>query len=91
MIQGTLQILKLERYINQRNEISINFFKAAADEGPFYTQWYRRVRGLICGHKDSNAHENQCAEYRKNNFEDGTEWLECPVCKKWFHETCFYV
>ena len=91
LIQDTLQIHKLERYINQRNEISIKFFKTAADEGPFYTQWYSRVGGLICGHKDSNAYENQCAECRKNYFEDETDWLECPVCKKWFHETCFYV
>ena len=91
LIQDTLQIHKLERYINQRNEISIKFFKTAADEGSFYTQWYSRAGGLICGYRDFNARENQCAECRKNYFQDGTQWLECPVCKKWFHETCFYV
>ena len=91
LIQDMLQIHRLERYINERNEISIKFFKTAADEEPFYTQWYSRVGGLICGHKDSNAHDNQCAEFRKNYFEDDTEWLECPVCKNWFHETWFYV
>ena len=51
-----MRIPKLERYTNQRNEISIQFFKTAADEGPFYTQRYNKVVGLICGHKDSIAH-----------------------------------
>ena len=52
LIQDTLKIHNVERYINQRNEISIKFFKTAADDGPFYTQMYSRVGGLICGHKD---------------------------------------
>lgn len=91
LIKDTLQVHKLERYLNKRNEVSIKFFKTAADEEPFYTQWYSKVNGLICGHKESNAHENQCAECHKLYCEDGTEWLECPMCKKWFHETCFYV
>ena len=91
LIQDTLKTHKLERYINQRNKISIKLFKMAADEGPFYSPWCSRVGGLICGHKDSNAHENQCKECRTNYLEDGTEWLEYPVYKKWFHETCFYV
>ena len=91
LIQDTLQSHKLERYINQRNEISIKIFKTAADEGPFYIQWYSRVGGLVYGHKDSDDHENECAECLKNSFEDEIEWLECPVCKKWFHVRCFYV
>ena len=91
LIQDMLQIHRLERYINETNEISIKFFKTAADEEPFFTQWYSRAGGLICGHKYSNVHDNQCAEFRKNYFEDETEWLECPVCKNWFHETWFYV
>lgn len=91
LIKDTLQVHKLERYVNQRNECSIKFFKTAADEEPLYTQWYSKVGGLICGHEESNAHENQCAECGKRYCEDGTEWLECPGCKKWFHETCFYV
>ena len=90
-IKDTLQVHKLERYVNQTNECSIKFFKTAADEEPLYTQWYSKVGGLICGHGESNAHGNQCAECGKRYCEDGTEWLECPVCKKWFHETCFYV
>ena len=58
LIKDTLQVLKLERCINQRNECSIKFFKTAADEEPFYTQWYNKVGGLICGHKESNVGEN---------------------------------
>ena len=56
----------------------------AVDEGPFYTEWYSSVGGFICGHKDSNADENQCVEFRKNYFEDGTEWLECLYLKSHF-------
>ena len=91
LIKDTLQVHKLERCINQRNECLIKFFKTVADEEPFYTQWYGKVGGLICGHKESNVGENQCAECFKDYCQDGSEWLECPVCKKWFHETCFYV
>ena len=45
------------------------------------------IGGLICGHKESNVGENHCAECFKHYCQDGSEWLECPVCKKWFHET----
>ena len=91
LIKDTLKVHKLERFYNQRQECSINFFQTAADEEPFYTQWYSNVGGLVCGHKESNANENQCSECDLYYSEDGKDWLECPACKQWFHEACFYV
>jgi len=52
VIKDTLQIHKLKRKTNQREEYSIKFFKTAADGEPFYTQWCK-VGGLICGHQYS--------------------------------------
>lgn len=90
LIKETLKIHKLERCLNQRNECSIKFYKTAADEEPLYTQWYSKTGGLICGHKESDVGDNQCAECFTPYCVDGRDWLEYPVCKKWFHETCFY-
>ena len=90
MTQENRHLYKFERCFNKRNECSIKFFKSAADEQPFYTQWYNKTGGLICGHTASDDDENHCAECHEQYCEDGREWLECPVCKKQFHEQCFY-
>ena len=91
-IPETLKIHKFERSINQRGDSSIAFFKTAADEEPYYTHWYSKAGGLICDHNVSTAvKENQCAKcFASYHSDDPTDWLECPSCKNWFHEECFY-
>ena len=89
-IVDTLQIHKLKRCVKDR-KCAIEFFKTATDNNPFFTQWYSNVGALICGHKESNTTENECAQCLQCYCEDGTEWLKCPACEKWFHENCFYV
>lgn len=88
-IPETLKIHKLERSINQR--CSIKFFKTAEDDKPYHTQWYSRDGALICDHLESDVGENQCAKCLVEYCADDKDWLECPACKKWFHNlTCFY-
>ena len=88
-IAATLSIHKFERYINERGECSISFYKTAVDQEPFHTQWYCKT-GIVCSHDESNKSDNECSKCGEYYQKDGSEWLQCPVCKKWFHETCFY-
>lgn len=92
-IPETLKIHKFERSINQRGDSSIAFYKTAADEEPYYTHWYSKAGGLICDHNVSTTvEENQCAKcFASYHSDNTTDWLECPSCKNWFHEECFYV
>ena len=91
LIKETLKIHKLERFINNRGESSIKFYNTAADEEPLHTKWYSKAGALICGHKESNVGDDHCANCFDLYCENGIDWLQCPACKKWFHETCFYV
>ena len=52
---------------------------------PHFQQWY----GLTCGHKENEVDDNTCS-YCLKKYHKGEEWMECPVCRKWFHENCFY-
>ena len=89
-IAASLSIHKFERYINERGECSISFFKTTADQEPFHTQWYCKT-GIVCGHDESNKSDNECSKCGEYYQEDGSEWLQYPVYKKCcFHETCFY-
>lgn len=52
----------------------------------------RRTRNYkegACGHPKNVSDENHCvgclSEYVVNE-----EWLQCPICKIWFHSNCFY-
>ena len=88
-IKNTLKIHKLERRCNQNGDIYINFFKIADDKEPFHVQWYGEENEIICGHdktSDSDGHCQKCEE----EYNEGEEWLRCPVCNYWFHEKCFY-
>ena len=72
----------VNEFVPSWNEYSINFLKTAADQLPFHTQWCSKAGGLICGHKVSIEDDNRCAECHQLYCENGSEWLECLVCKK---------
>ena len=90
-IPETLSIHKFVRQINDRGDCSIEFFKTAVDQEAFHTQWYKKASDVLCGHEKSNKSDSECSTCGEWHTEDGSEWLQCPVCEKWFHETCFYV
>ena len=91
-IAGTLEVHKIVREFNDDNVCKLKFFKLATDEKPFYQQWYRRPGDPeVCDHPVlSLMHDpdNTCASCRKPYLAK-EDWLECKVCKQWFHERCF--
>ena len=89
----TLQVHKVVREITKENIPLINFFKLSRDDTTAYTQYYRSEKDpQVCGHPDRDVDDNTCvhclADYKIDNEEE--EWLCCPLCKKWFHESCFH-
>ena len=90
-IPETLSIHKSVRQINDRGDCSIEFFEAAVDQEAFHTQWYNKAGDVVCGHEKSDKSNNECSTLGERYTEDGSEWLQCPICEQWFHETCFYV
>ena len=90
-IPETLSIHRFVRQINDRGDCSIEFFKTAVDREAFYTQCYKEDGDVVCGHEKSNKSNNECLTCGEWNTEDGSEWLQCPICEQWFHETCFYI
>ena len=91
-IPETLSIHKFVRQINGRGDCSIEFLKTAAvNQEAFHTQWYNKADDVACGHNKFDKSDNECSTCRKWYAEDGSEWLQCPICEQWFHEICFYV
>ena len=88
-IPKTLSIHKFVRQINDRGDCSIEFFKTAVDQEAFHIQWYKRASDVVCGHEKSNKGDSECSTCGEWYIEDGSEWLQCPICEQWFHETCF--
>ena len=84
-IPHTLQTHKVIRCFNERNVPFLKFFYLSSDAEPHFTQWY----GRECAHAESDAGENTCS-YCNENYRRFEEWIECPICKQWFHEHCFY-
>ena len=89
-ILETLSIHKFVPQVNDRGDCSIEFFKTAVDEEAFHTQWWKKASD-VCGHEKSNKSDGECSTCGEWYTEDGSEWLQCPICEQWFHETCFYV
>ena len=92
-IPETLQVHKVVREITKENIPLIKFFKLSRDDTPAYTQYYRSEKDpQVCGHPDRDVDDNTCAhclaDYKIDKEEE--EWLCCPLCKKWFHESCFH-
>ena len=88
-IKDTLKIHTFERKVAPNGNKYINFYKIADDEEPFHVQWYGSENDVNCGHVNSNDSDNQCPKCSRI-YEEGEEWLCCPVCKNSFHEGCFY-
>ena len=68
-------------------------FKLTRDDTLAFTQCHRSKKdSQVCGHPDKNVDDNSCAhclaEYKVNDEQE--EWMCCPLCKKWFHESCFH-
>ena len=88
-IPETLSVHKFVRQINDREDCSIEFFKTAVDQESFHIPWHKRTSDVVCGHEKSNKGDSECSACGKWYIEDGSEWLQCPICEQWFHETCF--
>ena len=87
-IPETLPIHKFVRQINDRGDCSVEFFKTVVDQEAFHIQWYKRASDVVCGHEKSNKGDTECSMCGEWCI-DGSEWLQCPICEQWFHETCF--
>ena len=88
-IPETLLIHKFVWKNNDRGDCSIEFFKTAVDQEDFHIQWYKRANYVHCGHKKSNKGNIEGSTCWEWYIEDGSEWLQCPICEHWFYETCF--
>ena len=88
-IPETPFIHKFVRQINGRGDCSIEFFKTVVDQEVFHIQWYKRASDVVCDHEKSNKGDSECLPCGEWYIEDGSEWLQCPICEQWFHETCF--
>ena len=83
-IPGTLKVHHVVRSIDDQS-IMTNKFYYSQDEQPFSTKKYKQS----CGHKTSSVGENTCTFCNKVYKRD-EDWLQCPICKLWFHEECFF-
>ena len=90
-IPKTHSIHKFVQQINEKGDCSIEFFKMALDQEAFHAQWYKKASGVVCCHEKSNKSDSECSTCGEWYTKDGNEWLQCPICEPWFHETCFYV
>ena len=90
-IQGTLKIHKVERRFNKAGIRQLRLHTLTQDVAPFYTHWYRRETDSVCGHEDGDSDDNTCCHCHTKYADDGSDWLQCPLCTQWFHEVCFYL
>ena len=91
-INETLSIHKLTRGFNEDDVCFIKFFKLANEVKPFHTQFYRKEGDPeVCGHEHLPLvfDVDQTCAFCKGKYEDKVEWLQCPLCEQWFHQTCF--
>ena len=85
-IKDTLQIHIMKRFFDKKNVPYLQFFKMATNEKPFFAQFY--VEGVGSHQKiaaDCNHYGSCLGDYESNE-----EYLQCPVCKVWFHNNCFF-
>ena len=91
-ITETLSIHMLVRKFNKDSICSIQFFNLAADIEPLFTQFYRMDGDPeVCGHEllPLSFDTDQTCASCKGHYEDNVEWLQCSICKQWFHERYF--
>ena len=91
-IPGTLKVHKVVRKFNENGVCFLEFFQLSDQTIPTYTQFYRKNDDpAVCGHPDKNVDANTCGYCTKEyGPEETEEWLECPACRRWFHESCFH-
>ena len=53
-------------------------------------QWDWCNNEIICDHVETSKSDDKCAKYQ-GSYNEGEEWLCCPVCHQWYHEDCFFM
>ena len=85
-IQESLPILMIKRFFDHQQNVPYLSFKMATDEKSFFTKFYGEG---ACGHQKIAADDNHCGSCL-GDHEPTEEWLQCPICRIWFHSDCFY-
>jgi len=91
-IADTLKIHKVVRTIHKDVIPSLDFYYLSADPEPFHRQYYRKPQDrILCGHDESSTQDDNICALCSVNYDDSSdqEWLRCPSCSQWFHESCF--
>lgn len=84
-IPTTLKIHRVKR-VKQGSTFENEFFFLSEDSEPFFTRKY----GIQCGHKVMHLANDNLCNYCENEYIEGEEWMQCPICSQWYHEQCFY-
>ena len=88
------KILKVVRKIRKDAIPSLDFYYLSADPEPFRREYYRKPEDRVLrGHDElSMPDENKYSLFRVN-YDDSfdQEWLHCPSCTQWFHESGFQI
>ena len=64
------------------------FFKNADYEDPFHVLWCGGEKEIIYGYVETSESDNEFAKCQ-GGYNEGEQWLCCPVCQLWYHEDCF--
>ena len=92
-IPETLQIHKIKRGYNLQGVSLMEFFKLSNEELLCHTHYYDKPTDPdLCSHRESNVDENTRGYcFRKWGENKKEEWLQCPNCTYWFHQTRFHI
>ena len=73
--------LRLKESEGLKGVYSLKFFYQAEDEKLLFTQWYANDKDvIICGHENSDVHNDHCDSCFGNYSHNGNEgWMQCPV------------
>ena len=88
-IGQTLKIHELERKFNENGDTYINFFKTTDHDDLFNVQWYGGENEITWDHVETSESDAECAKSQRS-YNEGEEWLCCPLCHQWYHEERFY-
>ena len=80
-----MKIHKSERKYSENGDTYINFFKIAGHEDSFNVQWYGVENEIICGLVETIESDDECVKCQ-GSYNEGEEWLCCPLCHQWYHE-----
>ena len=94
-IPATLKIHKFVRTIASYGATMFAFYFLSNVEEPCFTQTYSKFN-KTCGHVEREfdtlaMFKSTCAYCNEQHLgeEEPTDWLRCPICVQWFHDTCF--